>query len=57
MQLRDIYRDLKKNRCELFCNQVLFDEILNTIKGIFDTTATIIGKIKEAHEMLSSKGQ
>ena len=57
MQLRDIYRNLKKNRNELFCNPQLFDEILNQIKDIFDTTASIIGKIKEAHELLASKGQ
>ena len=57
MQLRDIYRNLKKNRNELFCNQQLFDEILNQIKDIFETTSGIIGKIKEAHEMLASKGQ
>ena len=54
-RLRDIYRDLKKNKDELFCNQQLFNEILNQIKDIFDTTANIIGKIKEAHEMLSGK--
>lgn len=56
MQLRDIYRDLKKNRNELFCGPQLFDEILNQIKDIFETTSGIIGKIKEAHEMLASKG-
>ena len=54
-RLRDIYRDLKKNKDELFCNQQLFNEILDQIKDIFDTTANIIGKIKEAHEMLSGK--
>ena len=54
-RLRDIYRDLKKNKDELFCNQQLFNEILDQIKDIFDTTASIIGKIKEAHEMLSGK--
>ena len=54
-RLREIYRDLKKNKDELFCNQQLFNEILDQIKDIFDTTANIIGKIKEAHEMLSGK--
>lgn len=56
LRLRDVYRDLKKNRNELFCNPRLFDEILNQIKDIFDETNVIIGKIKEAHEMLASKG-
>ena len=56
LRLRDVYRDLKKRKNELFCNQNLFDEILNQIKDIFDTTASIIGKIKEAHELLASKG-
>ena len=56
LRLRDVYRDLKKRRNELFCNQKLFDEILNQIKDIFDTTTGIINKIKEAHALLSSKG-
>jgi len=57
IRLRDVYRDLKKRRNELFCNQRLFDEILEQIKDTFDKTSGIIGKIKEAHEMLVSKGQ
>lgn len=56
IRLRDVYRDLKKRRNELFCNQKLFDDILNQIKDIFETTSGIIGKIKEAHELLASKG-
>ena len=56
LRLRDVYRDLKKRRNELFCNQKLFDDILNQIKDIFDTTTGIINKIKEAHALLSSKG-
>ena len=56
IRLRDVYRDLKKHRNELFCNQKLFDEILNQIKDIFESTSGIITKIKEAHELLVSKG-
>ena len=56
LRLRDIYRDLKKHRNELFCNQRLFDDILNQIKNIFDQTSGIIEKIKEAHATLASKG-
>lgn len=56
IRLRDVYRDLKKRKNELFCNQKLFDDILNQIKDIFETTSGIIGKIKEAHELLASKG-
>ena len=56
IRLRDVYRDLKKRRNELFCNQKLFDDILNQIKDIFESTSGIITKIKEAHELLASKG-
>ena len=56
IRLRDVYRDLKKRKNELFCNQKLFDDILNQIKDIFESTSGIITKIKEAHELLVSKG-
>ena len=56
IRLRDVYRDLKKRKNELFCNQKLFDDILNQIKDIFESTSGIITKIKEAHELLASKG-
>ena len=52
--LRDTYRNLKKNRNELFCNQVLFDEILGQIREMFDATTALINKIKEAHEKLGT---
>lgn len=55
MKLRDIYRELKKNKSEMFCNTQLFREVLDQIKNKFDETATIIGKIQEAHKALAPK--
>ena len=51
--LRETYKNIKKSKDELFCHQELYDKVQERIKSLFDETAAIISKVKEAHGLAS----
>lgn len=55
--LRDVYRNIKESKDDLFCHMAFFEEAQTEVKSLFERTADTINKIKEAHSLLASFGK
>ncbi len=51
--LRDLYRNNKAYRDDLFCNTEIFDKLQTNLRNIFDSITAVATKIKETHELFN----
>lgn len=54
-KLKDIFAYVKTSKDDLFCHKEFFQKTQEKVADLFEKTKTIIGKIKEAHDMIASQ--
>ena len=54
--LKTVFANIKSYKDDLFCNKELFTELQDRVSSLFDSTKVILGKIKEAHDLLAGQG-
>ena len=53
--LRDVFNDIKASKDDLFCHKEFFKKSQEQVTELFESTKTIISKIKEAHELIANQ--
>ena len=53
--LRNVFNDIKASKDDLFCHKEFFKKAQEQVTELFESTKTIIGKIKEAHELIANQ--
>ena len=53
--LRNVFNDIKASTDDLFCHKEFFKKSQEQVTELFESTKTIISKIKEAHELIASQ--
>ena len=53
--LRDVFNDIKASKDDLFCHKEFFKKAQEQVTDLFESTKVIIGKIKEAHELIANQ--
>ena len=51
--LKSVFSTIKTSKEDLFCSKELFTEIQDQLSALFDSTKVILGKVKEAHDLLA----
>lgn len=51
--LKNVFATIKTSKEDLFCSKELFTEIQDQLSALFDSTKVILGKVKEAHDLLA----
>ena len=51
--LKSVFSAIKTSKEDLFCSKELFTEIQDQLSALFDSTKVIMGKVKEAHDLLA----
>ena len=54
--LKTVFANIKSSKEDLFCNKEFFTELQDQVTALFDSTKVVLGKIKEAHDLLASQG-
>lgn len=55
--LRVIFNDIKTAKDDLFCHKDYFHKTQEQVSNLFEKTKVIIGKIKEAHELIAKENK
>lgn len=55
--LKEVFNSIKTSKDDLFCHREFFKTAQEQVSSLFETTKVVIGKIKEAHEILSAQGK
>jgi len=55
--LKEVFNNIKTSKDDLFCHKEFFKSAQEQVSALFETTKVVIGKIKEAHEILSAQGK
>lgn len=55
LALRDQFRANKAYRDDLFCNTVIFDNVQNNLRKIFESLTAVASKIKETADLFEAK--
>ena len=53
--LRNVFNDIKASKDDLFCHKEFFKKSQEQVTDLFESTKTIINKIKEAHELIANQ--
>lgn len=54
--LKTVFASIKSSRENLFCNKEFLSELQDHVTALFDSTKVVLGKVKEAHDLLASQG-
>ena len=54
--LKAVFANIKSSKEDLFCNKEFLSELQDRVSALFDSTKVVLGKIKEAHDLLASQG-
>ena len=54
--LKAVFTGIKNSKEDLFCNKEFLTELQNQVTALFDSTKVVLGKVKEAHDLLASQG-
>ena len=54
--LKTVFSSIKSSREDLFCNKEFLSELQDQVTALFDSTKVVLGKVKEAHDLLASQG-
>lgn len=53
--LREVFSDIKTSKDDLFCHKEFFHKAQEQVSELFEKTKIVIGKIKEAHELIANQ--
>ena len=54
--LKAVFTGIKNSKEDLFCNKEFLTELQEQVTALFDSTKVVLGKVKEAHDLLASQG-
>lgn len=54
--LKTVFASIKNSREDLFCNKEFLSDLQDRVTALFDSTKVVLGKIKEAHDLLAGQG-
>lgn len=55
--LKNVFNSIRISKDDLFCHKEFFKSAQEQVSSLFETTKVVIGKIKEAHELLAGFGK
>ena len=54
--LKAVFTGIKNSKEDLFCNKEFLTELQEQVTALFDSTKAVLGKVKEAHDLLAGQG-
>ena len=54
--LKAVFASIKTSKEDLFCNKEFLSELQDQVSALFDSTKVVLGKIKDAHDLLAGQG-